>query len=566
MGKRRVGFIHSIMFKVCLAIVFAIVFTGIMMIATYSPNLKTEISSMAKSYLEDLAVSYGSLLDIGIKEDNADSVLDSENLSDILEGVGIDGVESSYVYVTSSDGTMLYHPTSEKIGKPVENDAVKSVVADISAGKKIKNDIVTYKYNGVSKYAGIYVNDGNDFIVIVTADEDELFESVQKINKNGIIGLIMCIVICGIIGGVIAFIIVRPINSIVNFTGKVADMDLTSDDNKNIIAKRKDETGLMGRAITDLKEQLINVVSSIKEQSELLKDAAAVLNTNTGETNSAMEQVERAVEDIAQGASSQAEETQKATENVILMGDMVSETENEVEKVMASSRKMEKASGYAKEIFTDLESINKKAEEYIDLIAKQTDMTNESAVQISNAVEMITSIAEETNLLSLNASIEAARAGEQGRGFAVVAGQIQKLAEQSNESAKEIENIIIKLQSDSKSAVKIMEDVKEIIREQSEFVAKTDTAFSDIEDGVKQSAEGMDMIHNRTQRLNDARVNVVDLVQNLTAIAEENAASSQETSASVEEVTGIIANMAEQAEKLEEIAQGLEEKVSVFKV
>lgn len=536
------------------------------MIATYSPNLKTEISSMSKSYLEDLAVSYGSLLDIGIKEDNADSVLDSENLSDILEGVGIDGVESSYVYVTSSDGTMLYHPTSEKIGKPVENDAVKSVVADISAGKKIKNDIVTYKYNGASKYAGIYVNDGNDFIVIVTADEDELFESVQKINKNGIIGLIMCIVICGIIGGVIAFIIVRPINSIVNFTGKVADMDLTSDDNKNIIAKRKDETGLMGRAITDLKEQLINVVSSIKEQSELLKDAAAVLNTNTGETNSAMEQVERAVEDIAQGASSQAEETQKATENVILMGDMVSETENEVEKVMASSRKMEKASGYAKEIFTDLESINKKAEEYIDLIAKQTDMTNESAVQISNAVEMITSIAEETNLLSLNASIEAARAGEQGRGFAVVAGQIQKLAEQSNESAKEIENIIIKLQSDSKSAVKIMEDVKEIIREQSEFVAKTDTAFSDIEDGVKQSAEGMDMIHNRTQRLNDARVNVVDLVQNLTAIAEENAASSQETSASVEEVTGIIANMAEQAEKLEEIAQGLEEKVSVFKV
>lgn len=566
MNKRKVGFIHSIMFKVCLAIIFAIVFTGIMMIATYSPNLKKEISSMSKSYIDDLAVSYGSLLEIGIKADNADSVLDSKNLSDILEGVGVKDVESSYAYVTSSDGTMLYHPDSEKIGKPVENAAVKSVVSDISDGKNVENGTITYKYKGVNKYAGIYVNEGKDFILIVTADEDELFDSIQKINKDGIIGLIMCIVICGIIGGIIAFIIVRPIISIVNFTGKVADMDLSADDDKNIITKRKDETGLMGRAITDLKEELINVVSSIKEQSVLVKDAAAVLNTNTGETNSAMEQVERAVEDIAQGASAQAEETQKATENVILMGDMVSETENEVKKVMASSEKMEKASSYAKEIFTDLESINSKAEEYIDLIAKQTDMTNESAVQISNAVEMITSIAEETNLLSLNASIEAARAGEQGRGFAVVAGQIQKLAEQSNESAKEIENIIIKLQSDSKSAVKIMEDVKKIIREQSEFVSKTDTAFADIEDGVKQSAEGMDMIHDRTQRLNDARTNVVDLVQNLTAIAEENAASSQQTSASVEEVTNIIANMAEQAEKLEEIAQGLEEKVSVFKV
>lgn len=566
MNKKKVGFLHSIMLKICVAIIAAVAIAGTLMIFTYSPNMKKEITTIAKGYIGDLSVSYGESIERDLKDDGKEEVLNKEYLSDVLAGVGIKGIESSYVYCTSSDGTMLYHPNDEKIGNPVENDAVKSVVSDIESGKDVGNRVITYDYKGVAKYAAVYVNDDKDFILVVTAGEKELFESVSRINRIGILGEIGCIIICGAFGCFLAYMIVRPIYAITKFTGKVADMDFTDNSMKSKFEKRRDESGMMGKAIMGLEKELVNVVNGIREQEQLLKDAAEALSRNSEETNIAMEQVECAVNDIAQGATSQADETQKATENVILMGDMVSDTEKEVSKVIDSSKIMENASDYAKQIFEDLEDINKKAEERIDSIAHQTDMTNESVLKISNAIDMITSIAEETNLLSLNASIEAARAGEQGRGFAVVAAQIQKLAEQSNESAKEIENAVIRLQTDSEEAVKIMADVKEIIREQSSYVDKSNTAFEDIKNGVRQSVDGMNTIYQKTVKLNDARANVVDVVQNLTAIAEENAASTQQTSASVTEVTSIVADMSLQARRLGEIADDLEEKMSIFKI
>ena len=147
--------------------------------------------------------------------------------------------------------------------------------------------------------------------------------------------------------------------------------------------------------------------------------------------------------EIADGANSQAEETQKATENIILIGTMVEETVGQVEKLSENAQAMQKAGDEAIETLKQLDSTNGKTKEAIDRIYAQTHTTNESALKIKEATTMIAEIAEETNLLSLNASIEAARAGEQGKGFAVVAAQIQKLAEQSNESARQIEEITI---------------------------------------------------------------------------------------------------------------------------
>lgn len=282
------------------------------------------------------------------------------------------------------------------------------------------------------------------------------------------------------------------------------------------------------------------------------------------ETATTIEQVENAVNEIAQGASSQAEETQKATENVIVMGNMVTETHDEVKRLLKYAENMKDSTDYAKNILTELEAVNRRAEEYIDVIANQTNTTNESALRISEATKLITSIAEETNLLSLNASIEAARAGEQGRGFAVVAAEIQKLAEQSDESARQIEDIIQVLLSDSEKAVETMYDVKEIIRAQSEQVEQTDTAFDQINDGVKQSIEGINRISEKTEQLDEARVNVVDVVQNLTAIAEENAAGAEETSASVAEVTSIVEDISSKSQALKEIAKELDESMDIF--
>ncbi|MBO5424747.1 MAG: HAMP domain-containing protein [Lachnospiraceae bacterium] len=391
-------------------------------------------------------------------------------------------------------------------------------------------------------------------------------ETINNITNVGVTALIVINLFAIVLASVLAHLYVKPINAISDITIKLADMDFTQDEKQEAVNERKDEIGRMGRALDNLRLALIGVVSDIKEKSTNVMSASDALSTDATETSTTMEQVENAVNDIAQGASSQAEDTQKATENVIIMGNMVQETHDEVRQLLEFASEMKESTDQAKNILNQLSEINVKVDEYIDVIANQTNTTNESALKINEATKLITSIAEETNLLSLNASIEAARAGEQGRGFAVVAAEIQKLAEQSNESAKYIEEIIRELIVDSEKAVETMYDVKEIIRAQSEHVEQTDMAFNQITDGVEQSIEGINRISEKTDELDQARVGVVDVVQSLTAIAEENAAGSQETSASVTEVSAIVEDISDKSNTLKQIANDLEDSMNVFTI
>ena len=191
----------------------------------------------------------------------------------------------------------------------------------------------------------------------------------------------------------------------------------------------------------------------------------------------------------------------------------------------------------------------------------QTNITNESVQKIKEATVLIASIAEETNLLSLNASIEAARAGEQGKGFAVVASQIQKLAEQSNESASQIDEITNALISDSTKSVETIAQVRDIMNEQSEKMEKTDSMFRQVNTGVDHAMDSVNTITEKTELLNQSREKIIDVVQNLSAIAEENAASSQETSASITQVNTVVTDISDNASGLKDIAYHLENDV-----
>lgn len=564
--NNKVSFFSSFRFKIIGSIITVIILTGLAMMLTYSPNIKDTILEVNYHYVEDVAISYGGTLNTEIAMLDAETVLAYDTLSKHLSGVGLEGVESSYIYVVSPDGTMLYHPEEDKVGLPVENSAVTQTVKKIKEGKAVKNEVIEYEYQGSTKFAGLYVNPNQDFILIVTVDRDELLEPVSRLNKLGTASMLGAAVLCAILGIFLSNIIIKPINDITTLTEKVSLMDFTEDEIHHKLNSRKDETGKMSRALSTLREALVNVVSSIKEKSDNVLFASDALTNDAAETATTMEQVENAVNDIAQGASSQAEETQKATENVIMMGTMVQETNEEVNNLRDYADSMRESTEQAKEVLRQLADVNRRAEEYIDIIAGQTNTTNESALKISEATKLITSIAEETNLLSLNASIEAARAGEQGRGFAVVAAEIQKLAEQSNESAREIEAIIQELLLDSEKAVETMYSVKEIMRAQSDHVEQTDNAFTQIIDDVEQSIEGINNIAEKTSQMDDARIVVVDIVQNLTAIAEENAAGTQETSASATEVTAIVDDISDKSKSLRVVAQELEQSMDIFKL
>ncbi len=330
--------------------------------------------------------------------------------------------------------------------------------------------------------------------------------------------------------------------------------------------QRRDEIGHITRAIAKLKEEQTIIIQTMKEQSNALNHASEFLNEKTTETANTVSQVEKAVEEVAEGASNQAEETQTATDNVIFMGDMVEETAKEVEEMHFNTQNMHTLGREAFETLHDLQEINGQATESIQIIYQQTNLTNESVQKIREATSLITSIAAETNLLSLNASIEAARAGEQGRGFAVVAAQIQQLAEQSNASARQIEEIISYLINDSDKAVKTMDVVKDIMDRQNNNVIQMDQRFQKVITGIEDSLEAMDRIAEKTKKLDEARINVVDTVQNLTAIAQENAASTEETFASMIEISSIIADISTEADELKQIASEIDTSMEIFEL
>ncbi len=275
--------------------------------------------------------------------------------------------------------------------------------------------------------------------------------------------------------------------------------------------------------------------------------------------------MDKEVSEIAESASSQAGEKQKAKENVITIGNMIEEASQGVKDLNEMASGMQNSDQVAIGILQELGSVNEQTRNSIGDIARQTVTTNESASKIREVTGLITEIAEETNLLSLNASIEAARAGDAGRGFAVVASQIQKLADQSSSSAKQIEEIVDRLISDSEQAVATMDQVKAIISKQSEDVEKTGNAFGEVSEGIKNSMSVIQSISEKVRTMDEARVNVVDTVQNLTAIAEENAASTQESSASVTSITGIAVNIEQSSGDLKQIAMDLDEDMKEFK-
>lgn len=564
-SKRSSGFLGSLKTKVVLLVLAAIAVTVISLLALVIPVVDRNLYKLNSNYMSDVCNTTGQNLDAAISRSGT-TILNEDYLGKLVGKVSINGIESSYAYVVLADGTMVYHPDSAKIGKPVENSVVKGLVADLAAGKTPENQVVTYNFNGVEKYAAYYITSDQSAILVVSADSADMLAAIGQILRTTILFGIIIFVVLGVLAYLLTARMTKPLLQITSEINRFSTLDFTDSPVTTRISKRKDETGQIARAIAELRQQVVQIVSQIKEQSAKLYSASNELDSNAALTASTVGSVESAVNEIASGATSQASETQKATDNIIDMGNMIEHTNSEVENLNSTAMLMKHSSDEASTTLQELDAINQRAITSIDIIYEQTNTTNASALKIKEATTLISSIAEETNLLSLNASIEAARAGDAGRGFAVVASQIQKLAEQSDSSARQIDDIIRALLDDSQKAVETMNQVKEIMQQQSANVSKTGTVFAQVRDGISQSLNGVDEIADKTTRLDAARTGVVDVVQNLTAIAQQNAASTEETSASVIEVSSIMNQISENARQLKEIASILETNVSSFEL
>ena len=451
------------------------------------------------------------------------------------------------------------------MGTLTDKEVLDTVLGE---GKEYFTDNVTV--SGLS-YFGYYIPlfdfETNETVGMVFAGmKKEIVDSqIRQITMIIVILAAVLMVICTILTILIVGKMSKRLNVGVSALEEVAQGKLNFKFDEESL-RQSDEVGEICRAIKKLEENLSDIIKNVIQGSKELLEASDNMRNRTSITSEHVEQMEKAVNEIAIGAGSQAEETQSATENIILMGNMIEEMAGELDNLNRKAQQMKEGGQTVIEAIRELQESNAKTSESIDIIYEQTNVTNESAQKIKEATALITNIAEETNLLSLNASIEAARAGEQGRGFAVVAAQIQKLAEQSNESARQIERIILSLIEDSDKSVVTMNEVKEMMEQQSQNVTNTNEQVAQLIQDVEQSIGVIDEVSNRTAKVNEARSSVVDTVQNLSAIAEENAASTEETSASVTEISGIINEIADEAYELKNISNQMDETMSMFEL
>ena len=216
-------------------------------------------------------------------------------------------------------------------------------------------------------------------------------------------------------------------------------------------------------------------------------------------------------------------------------------------------------------IMQELNYSNQLTTEAIEKIGKNVEATDHSVTKITEAVDLITDIASQTGLLALNASIEAARAGEAGKGFAVVATEIQHLSQESGDSAQRITDIVKRLSEDSRNAMLVMKEVMDRLQEQQDKLNETILKFQNVRDGITSSREHTSQIHSQAQQCDHDRNEMVDIVQNLSAMSEENAASAQEVSATIESIAEGISGTKTESGQMRGMADKLKEKIKFFK-
>ncbi len=568
-GKKRVSV--RVILIAMIALPALVVSMVLMFYAKYSltSGLNTEALQGLSLLAQSLKNSYTIIDGDWYLDENEELWKGEKNLSDAMEE--IDG----YAAGSDADVTICFGKTrrltslrDSKTGERIlGTDISDEVWATVQRGDKYETtDIVI---NGL-KYVAVYIplEDASGKVIgavfagMPLTDVNEFINS--KVGSFIGISIVMLIIVC-VLGILEAAHMAGAIVKAKDVIGVLASGDLSARVDPKILS-RVDEIGDMARAVKGLNDKLKEIMGNLQKSANTLFETGNGLEDMAKQCSNTTDDVSRAVEEISKGAVSQAEEIQNASTEIVAMGETIEDIVENVNDLTEASEAMGRAGAQSTETMLNLSASSDRTVNAIGNIGNQIRLTNESIKQISMATELITSIASQTNLLSLNASIESARAGEAGRGFAVVATEIQKLAVQSNDAAVEIQQIIGNLISESERTMEEMKEAEVLMREQQEKLSDTKEKFGEVSTGIDVSREGTEQIRVCADSCNSARASVIDVISNLSAISEENAASAEETTASMQELNATINLLSEEATKLKDISVTLNEDMRFFKM
>ena len=474
---------------------------------------------------------------------------------------------------TGIDVTIAYNNTrvlttiKDDTGNRVIGSEVDSRVMDaIQSGK---NFVARKVKVGNLFYTGYYIplRQSSDNTIVGTVFCGRPRAEVIDEIKLSIITTLAGVIIVLLIAMVLCAIAMRRITAVIKKT--VGNLDKVAMGSLNFqidtrILSRNDEIGDMGRSLHEMMSAFRSIIRQITESAAKLD----LVSTEYGESFQTivdqMKGINVSMEEIACGATTQATESREANNQVINIGDAITATVEGVEILSNSSSKMKQYSDTANDTLGKLSVITERTKSAIASVQEQTNETNQSTKDIQEASQLITEIASQTNLLSLNASIEAARAGENGKGFAVVADEIRKLSEQSRQSAEKIDTIVHQLIINSDNSVKTMGEVSEIGTQQADMLSNTIFMFDSLNSEISEVVHAISEIRNQTETLDTLKTGILDNLKGLASIAEQNAAGTQQTSASMAMLGEIIDKCSKDTQTLMKLAEELNQNTLRF--
>ncbi len=475
---------------------------------------------------------------------------------------------------TNVDVTVFWKKTRmvtsaiDKDGKRVTGTAIPDSVYDkvMQDGKYFSDnvDIEGTEYYGY--YEALKNADGSSQAIIFTGMPSSDVKAIYKkrLVNTTVFMIIITLMACALLAVVITFI-VKAITKVIGHLDEVADGKLDFKISEKLL-QRSNEIGNIARSVHTLIGGLASIVVNIHHSTGELAEFKDDFQKKFETINNSISNVNVAVDEIANGATSQADETQKVSSQINDMGDAITKTSQNVDSLTQSTEQMKEQNEQLDTTIQELMAISDRNKESLAAVYNQTNETNQSVMHIGNAVDMITDIAGQTNLLSLNASIEAARAGEYGKGFAVVADQIRQLADQSANTAKEIGEIVAELIENSNTSVETMGVVRQEMTGQYEKLNTTKDIFEHLNEEVNNVVTAIESISTEVESLDRLKGEVLGSAESLAAIAQENAASTEETSASMVELGEIVNDCNTKTKQLVDIADSMEENVHKFHV
>ena len=552
--KGKLGYLQVILMIGCIPLTVAI-----MAITIYSAGkMKSELIDSTYLRLKTCTTSVEQYFTWDIRE----NILERDEISyQFIDSLKADDIEQTLFIDDESFITSIIDENGKR------NEGTKAepkIWEQVKAG----ND---YKASGVEiqgekyyvYYSPVYSDDGEILGMAFSGEKQSTVDnSVAGTLMNLFIISGVLLVLCVGIMIVLAFRIRRPLMITSGYIERVADGDLSGRPECSSVIS---EVKTLINASTSLADKLGGIVTEVDEHADILDNSMASLNALAEANSTSTNQIRQVMDDLSSTAVTLADNVQSVNAKVNEMGDNMSAINSEAVTLNDNSDKMNKAGQDASESMSLVLTSSHTASDIIAQLIEQVNETNKAIASINEAVELISDITSQTNLLSLNASIEAARAGQAGRGFAVVASEIKQLADQSSQGADSIKNIADNILEKSNRSVILTGRMKELAEQEQTDIGNAKESFDILNRIIEENAAIAQTVMDKTKNLEALKLDIINSVSELSAISEENAASNEEVTARVTEIAESVNRISEDTQTVRKVSSDMKELMDYFK-